>query len=292
MLKSIKNKLFGKYPDLNKIYYAIMLKTLIFSDWCHMYIFKTKKKVTTPFGFTLVSRNYIGNRTMLDGTFETAGADIIKSHLHKAEVFVDVGANIGYYTCLARSLSKYVLAFEPQPQNLECLYASLSSNGWSDTEVFPLGLSHTPGLLTLYGASGPSASLVKGWSGYSERFRRIISVNTMDNVLGDRFDGKKLFIKIDVEGAEYDVLRGATKIITMSPRPTWFIEICLSEFHPGGLNPNYEATFKLFWQHGYEVRMANTENKIVTAADIRNWLIDNKTKIGGFNHNYLFIPNL
>jgi FkbM family methyltransferase len=225
---------------------------------------------------------------MLQGTFETDEATIIKSHIKEADVFIDVGANIGCYTCLAKSLSKHVVAFEPQAQNLECLYAALDKNGWSDIEIFPLGLSHSPGLLTLYGASGPSASLVKGWAGYSERFKRVIPVNTMDNLIGNRFAGKKLFIKIDVEGAEYDVLKGAIKILTMSPRPTWFIEICLSEFHPGKLNLNYADTFNLFWEHGYEVRLANKENQLITNADIRKWIADKKTNTGEFN--YLFIP--
>jgi hypothetical protein len=110
----------------------------------------------------------------------------------------------------------------------------------------------------------------------------------MDNLLGNRFAGKKLFIKIDVEGAEYDVLKGAIKTLTMSPRPTWFIEICLSEFHPGKLNPNYADTFNLFWKHGYEVRLANKENQLITDADIRKWIADKKTNTGEFN--YLFIP--
>ena len=74
----------------------------------------------------------------------------------------------------------------------------------------------------------------------------------------------------------------------MSPRPTWFIEVFLSEFHPGKLNPNYTATFDLFWQHNYEVRLANKEGRLITSADIRNWLVDKKTNMSAFN--YLFIP--
>jgi FkbM family methyltransferase len=288
MLKAAIKKYLRKYPRLIKLHNTIMWKKHIFSDFCNTYIFKSKRAVSTPFGFTLVSRNYIANRMMLQGTFETDEVSIIKSHLQKADVLVDVGANIGYYTCLARSLSKYVVAFEPQPQNLECLYASLNKNGWSDIEIFPLGLSHSPGLLTLYGASGPSASLVKGWAGYPERFKKVIPVNTMDNLLCNRFDGKKLFIKIDVEGAEYDVLKGAVKTLTMSPRPTWFIEICLSEFHPGKLNQNYAATFDLFWKNGYEVRLANKENRLITDIDIKKWLADKQSD--SIEINYLFIP--
>lgn len=131
----------------------------------------------------MIARNYIANRMMINGTFETEEVELIQKNLSATDVFVDVGANIGLYTCIARSFEKYVVAIEPQPQNLECLYANLSNNNWQNTEVFPVGLSNSPGLLTLYGASGPSASLVRGWAGYSERFKKVIPVNTMDNLL-------------------------------------------------------------------------------------------------------------
>ena len=65
---------------------------------------------------------------MTEGTFETEEVELIKSNILKSAVFVDVGANIGFYTCIARSLRKYVIAIEPQPQNLYCLYANLNNN--------------------------------------------------------------------------------------------------------------------------------------------------------------------
>jgi FkbM family methyltransferase len=287
MLTSIKHHL-GRYPKIKKAYSSLRWKKHIWSDWFNTYISRKTISFDTPFGFKMITRNYIANRMMMKGTFETEEVKLIKMNLSSADVFVDVGANIGLYTCMACSFGKYVVAIEPQPQNLECLYANLNNNNCQNIEVFPLGLSNTPGLLILYGASGPSASLVSGWADYSKRFKRVIPVNTLDTLLDDRFLGKNLFIKIDVEGAEYNVLRGAMKTLQMSPRPTWFIEICLSEFHPGGINPNYEATFDLFWQHGYEIRMANKEFTIVTPSDIKSW-VSNKRSINN-TFNYLFIP--
>ena len=288
MLYFIKNNL-RRYPYIRKAWNSLQWKKHIYSDWLYTYIFKKTIQSDTPFGFKMIARNYIANRMMTEGTFETEEVELIKNNILNSDVFVDVGANIGFYTCIACSLGKYVVAIEPQPQNLYCLYANLNNNNWPDTEVFPLGLSNKPGLLMLYGASGPSASLVSGWAGYSKRFKRVIPVNTLDTLLGDRFSGKKLFIKIDVEGAEYNVLLGALKTLCVSPRPTWFIEICLNEFQPNGINPNYEATFNLFWQHGYTVRMANKANTLVDPIDIKNWVINMRPENNNFN--YLFIPN-
>ena len=241
-----------------------------------------------PFGFKLVSGNYAANRAMLAGEFETEETNVIRQHLSGAEIFVDVGANIGLYACLARSAGKYVIAIEPQTRNLEYLYASLSLNGWADIEVYPLALGDGHGLVSLYGASGPSASLLAGWAKYSKRHRQLVPLTTLDTLIGNRFAGKKLLIKVDVEGAEYAVLRGAQTTLAMSPRPTWMVEICLNEFHPSGLNPNYAATFETFWKHGYEVRTADKRDRVITSADISSWVAAGQSSLGVFN--YIFTP--
>lgn len=287
MIDLIKNHL-KKYQIIFKLYGYLRWKKYIWSDWLNTVIFKTATQFDTPFGFKMIARNYIANRMMMDGIFEPEEVEIIKRNISDSDVFVDVGANIGLYTCIACSLGKHVLAVEPQPQNLECLYANLSNNNWQKTDVFPIGLSNEPDLLILYGASGPSASLVSGWAGYSSSFKRVIPVNTLDTLLANRFEGKKIFIKIDVEGAEYNVLRGALKTLCASIRPSWFIEICLNEFHPGAVNQNFEATFELFWQHNYEVRLANKELTMITPQEIKEWAASKSTSHNSFN--YLFIP--
>jgi FkbM family methyltransferase len=276
-----------RYPSVVGIY-RLLRPTAVVSDWWNTHFSGPRKAVLTPLGFRLVSNDYAANRAMQAGTFEVEETEIIRHHLSSAEVFVDVGANIGLYTCLARSEGKYAIAVEPQPRNLECLYASLSSNGWTDTEVYPLALGDRYGLVTLYGASGPSASLLAGWATYSKRFQQTIPLTTLDSLVGSRFDGKKLLIKIDVEGAEYGVLKGAKRTLTTSPRPTWMVEVCLNEFHPAGLNPDYFTTFEIFWAHGYEARTADGQNRLVTPTDVRDWVAAKRSSLKVFN--YVFTP--
>jgi FkbM family methyltransferase len=286
MLRRLRSHL-KRHPSLVALYRSLRPGPVV-SDWWNTYFPKPRKAVLTPLGFKLVSNNYAANRAMQAGTFEAEETEIIRHHLGGAEVFVDVGANIGLYTCLARSEGKYAIAVEPQPRNLECLSASLLLNGWTDTEVYPLGLGPSYGLAILYGASGPSASLLAGWATYSKRFQQTIPVTTLDALVGDRFTGKKLLIKIDVEGAEYGVLSGAKRTLTTLPRPTWMVEICLNEFHPAGLNPDYSATFEMFWTHGYEARTADRQNRLVTPTDIRDWIAAKRSSLKVFN--YIFTP--
>ena len=198
---------------------------------------------------------------------------------------MDIGANLGYYTCLALQSGKPVIAFEPQQQNLQCLFQNLIANGWEGkAEVFPLALSEHSGLLTLYGASGPSASLIKNWAGYSSRFNKVVPVSTLDKVLVGRFNGKQLFIKMDVEGAEFSVLKGALATLRLSLKPIWLLEICLEEFHPDGRNPDFYEIFKLFWEHGYKAFTATKNPILVNQFEVENWLKKGHADSGTFNY--------
>ncbi|MCL5884076.1 MAG: FkbM family methyltransferase [Deltaproteobacteria bacterium] len=245
-------------------------------------------KRMTPYGFTMIAGNSMHHRLMQAGAFEPDEVAIVSDHLQRANVFIDIGANIGFYTCLARSFGKRVVAIEPQPQNLRYLYANLQANGWSNVEVFPLGLDERPGLATLYGVSSTGASMVPGWAAQPRRFRKTIPVSTLDVLLGSRFQGERLFVKIDVEGFEHSVLRGCRETLTMRPQPTWMVEICFSKYHPGGFNTHYLNTFDLFFNAGYAANTANEHSEAVGPADVYRRVKEcqNDTE----TINYLFEP--
>lgn len=170
-----------------------------------------------------------------------------------------------------------MIAIEPQPGNLRHLMQNLEVNGWLDVELWPVGVADKTGLRTLHGASGPSASLVKGWAGYSTRFRQTIPMTTLDTLIGQRLDSKRLLIKIDVEGAEYSVLLGAEKTIKRRPRPIWLVEISLSKYHPGGTNLNFEQTFKLFRKYGYSAWGLSNPLWRVDPVTVERWVREGRT---------------
>jgi FkbM family methyltransferase len=232
----------------------------------------------TPFGFQLK-----GHKSMQEGSFEPEETKLIQEYLKNAEVFVDVGANVGFFTCLARSMYKETIAVEPLTQNLRYLYANLQANGWTDVEVYPVGLSAHPGIATFYGG-GTSASLLRKWAGMSEVWQRQIPLSTMDILLGDRFEGQRMMIKIDVEGAEYDVLRGAERTLAMSPPPVWLLEICLTEHHPGGIHPLFQDVFHIFWSRGYRARVADGDGRAVFPSDVERWVRNSKRDFGFINY--------
>lgn len=235
----------------------------------------------TPFGFKLA-----GNRSMAVGGFEREEIDVFLKYLARASACIDIGANIGLYTCLAAAKGKKVVAVEPLNLNLEILYRNLVGNSFFDVEVFPLGLSASPGVTRLYG-NNTGASFLPGWAGASDKRHAVVPVNTLDLIVNSRFDGQLLLIKMDVEGFEYDVLGGAAHTLAMSPKPVWLVEIDLGGNFPGGRNEKFRETFELFWQRGYEARTANREERLINLADVERWVRYGKVDFG--SHNFLFM---
>ena len=235
----------------------------------------------TPFGF-----RFAGPPLMEIGEFERDETIQLRSLLENAEVFINIGANVGYYVCHARQMGKRVVAIEPLEQNVQLLERNLLANDWRDVEVLPVALGNQIGLEPLYGG-GTAASLVSGWAGSSPQHFRIVPVTTLDNLLGDRLSGENLLLLIDVEGFELNVLKGAIRQLSHRPAPVWFIEICINEHQPGQtlINPDLIETFEIFWQNGYTASKAGCEAGFVSREDVNRWANGQDLPI---THNFLF----
>jgi FkbM family methyltransferase len=233
----------------------------------------------TPYGFLMA-----GPASMQDGSYEVDETKNIIACLKEAEVFIDIGANVGYFTCIARSMNVKVIAVEPLWHNLQYIYHNLNINKWNDVEVYPVGLDDKPGLAVLYGV-GTAASFIKDWSGISTKMR-MVPLSTLDILTAKRFSGKKIVIKIDVEGIEYRVLKGARGMMSLSPSPVWVVEISLTKHFPGGYNTNFINIFEEFWSMGYAAYdVANAAEEKISEAQVRNWVKNLNTE----DHvNFLF----
>jgi FkbM family methyltransferase len=188
------------------------------------------------------------------------------------------------YTCLAASHRKHVIAFEPLAGNLKMLYRNLGCNGFLDVEVFPLGLSGEAGIKRLFGG-GTGASFVPGWAGASEKSYNVVPVSTLDIIVNTRFDGRPLLIKMDVEGFEYELLKGAERTLRFEPKPTWLVEIALDEHFPGGLNDQFYQTSSGDTDI-YQATIADAEQRLVGPDDVGRWAKQGFVNFG--SHNYLF----
>lgn len=235
----------------------------------------------TSHGFRLA-----GAPAMSKENFEEDAVPVFLDCMETHDVVVDIGANIGFYSCLASSLGKHVLAFEPSRRNLRFLFMNLWENGFRDVEVFPLGLGPRQGLSAIYGFGGIS-SFVPGWAQAKRSRFEVVPVATLDSILGTRLERERLFIKMDVEGFELDVLKGASAILGRTPRPTWFVEILLrNPVVPGGVNPRFRDTFGVFWESGYQCRKLDRRRTPVSMDDVTRW--QSQEFVDDNNNNFLF----
>jgi FkbM family methyltransferase len=236
----------------------------------------------TPYGFVLAADAQTQN-----GSFEAREVELVRTLMSRADVVVDVGANVGFYTCLARQAAKVVIAVEPLASNLKLLYRNLSTNGWTDVEVWPVGLSNRPGIAELFGAR-TGASLIPGWSNTSLAFRNFISLTTLDVLLRGRFHGQHLVVKIDVEGAEFELLGGSVETLERTPRPVWLVEITLDLNRPTP-NERFTETFEFFLTRGYRAYAGTPDRPPVERADIARWVSAGSVESGCYN--WLFVSD-
>jgi FkbM family methyltransferase len=221
----------------------------------------------TIYGFTLA-----GDPRMVRSDFESEEVKAFLELLENHDTVLDIGANVGFYSCLAASRGKHVVSFEPSLRNLNFLYRNLWENKFSSVEILPLGLAKQSGLSRIYGFGGIS-SFVAGWGQAETSKYSLVPVTTLDAALAKRFQGKRLLIKVDVEGFELDVLAGAIETLNLEPKPTWMAEILLHDgVIPGGTNTRFHETFEMFWKRGYQCRKLDKTHAPVQNVDVQRWV--------------------
>ena len=237
---------------------------------------------------TTLGFKFNGNSVMESGKFEPAETEAVKKLLGQVDSVINVGANIGYYCCLAAFYGKNVVAFEPVAQNIKYLLRNIKANKWQErVEVFPLALSNKIGIVDIFG-SGTGASLVSGWSGISSAYKTSVPSSTMDTILSKRFSNDRLLIIIDVEGSEFNTLKGARYFLDREIKPLWIVEISSDDHQPESntINPNLLETFKIFFERGYAAKTIELEPKPVSLNQILK--IVETQEITLTSHNFLF----
>ena len=199
-----------------------------------------KISVNTPFGF-----KFLGPSVMQNGSFEVTETKILIKLFFQADIFVNVGANFGYYICMARNMGVRSIAIEPIPINQRILKQNLIENSWDQNVILhPIACGNSNGNVTIYG-EGTGASIIPGWAQNPSRLKHIVPMKKLDNILSNEKVTSKSVILIDVEGFEFDVLRGAENILGSPDKPVIMLESGLTDHRSeGGLNLKFLEIFK------------------------------------------------
>ena len=161
------------------------------------------------------------------GAYEPHVTGVFRERLRPGMHVLDIGANIGYFTMLSASLvgpSGSVIAIEPNPSSAKLLEASRRANGFDNVVVAQVAAGRELGLLVLHGSYGNVMTSAAPDDAAALLSSTTVPTLKVDDLVGH--DTKIDFLKIDVEGAEYNALLGASELIKRC-HPT-----IVSEFSP------------------------------------------------------------
>lgn len=190
--------------------------------------------------------NLIAQGIIATRAYEPHVTATLERELTPESTFVDIGANMGWFTLLGADLARRVIAIEPNHNNVQLLYRSLLTNQFTNVQVHECAVTDEPRLLELNFLHSNGAVMAIGEMRESTT---VVRGDSLDNLLRDvdHID----VMKMDIEGHEPVALRGMVHILTHH-RP-----VLLAEFHPMAIraisNVEPEAFLRSLSDYGYRV---------------------------------------
>lgn len=226
----------------------------------------------------LFTNDYIDKWLFTGADFEPRTVEIIKKYLSEKGNFLDIGANIGYFSLIAsRRIGKEgtVYAFEPTPNTISRLKKNISLNNLCNIEVIEKAVSNKAGIVIF---KTPSASIRNsGRSSMRDIEEHYITLNvetvTIDSMLNSF---KKIsLIKMDIEGAEGLALEGMEGLINRD-RPVIIMELSDKYLKQMGYSGELVLAF-----------LRDKKYKVYDVCDLANELMNNKPDV---QYDILCIP--
>ena len=218
---------------------------------------------SAPDGIQFVFDHYLGDirvnvdthftveKYMWTGCYDAGLTTLLRRHVRPGHVCIDVGANAGPITLLlARQVGDdgRVVAVEAAPPTYRRLLANLSLNPMLSGRVKALNIGAGRESGTLYW-NEESDNPGNGWLGTSGT--ESVRIVTLDSIVHDNALDRLDFIKIDVEGMEYDVFLGARGSLQRF-QPMVFFET-LARFKNSGGKGNFDRIAQLLSELDYEL---------------------------------------
>ncbi len=167
---------------------------------------------------------------------------------------VDIGAAIGEFTIEAalQLTEGKVYAFEPNPGSINILRQNLRVNNLGRVETFNLGVWSEEGEIPLHFLNNEPLQAVSGETD-SEKLQEIketsIEVITLEQVVEEKVGNKIDLMKLDCEGAEYDIL------LNQDPKLFKKIRRIIMEYHDLDEQRNHQVLVEYFEKLGYQVKL-------------------------------------
>jgi FkbM family methyltransferase len=221
-----------------------------------------------PFGATWLLEQSALDQSLRAGQFENAEIRFVQRLLEPGMTVLDAGAHHGLYTLLASvrvGPKGRVFAFEPSPRERERLRRHIRLNKCSNVRIEQFALGTTFGKSDFF--------LVEGIGDYCNSLRRPavkaetktiqVEVTSLDGFLSREPALDVDFMKVDTEGAELDVLKGAVHFLQAVPRAVILIEVAEIRTAPWGYSAReiirFLSSFDYDW---FEIQPTGTLTRL------------------------------
>jgi len=200
-------------------------------------------------------RELIHETILFEGIWDPQLTEFIKTHLNPGDVFIDMGAHSGYFTLLAArgvTSSGKVLSVEPNPIVFEQLVKNVEASNLSNVIPEQVACGDSKGQLVLYIHDDSNSSMSSlSHANVQDAICVEVECKTLDSLIEKHQLDRVDLIKIDVEGAELCVLRGALKMLELC-RPTVVLELDSTLLK--GFGATCEDVIALMDRFNYNVR--------------------------------------
>ena len=220
--------------------------------------------IKSGYQFCMKMGNPCADHILKQGIFEY---DVIKwceQFVSMNGNFIDIGAHMGTYSVILSKKCRHVFAFEAQKFTADCLSIGLAINSCLNVTVHNVALGSEKGTGTLHhvsedGGGSTVRSTIPTMASQKVLSTEEISINTLDSYEIDNVD----FLKLDVEGFELEVLKGATETLKRSRYPPFVFEAWNDDWY----KQDKEALFAFVRQLGYKIHPIRGTSNMYLAAD-------------------------
>lgn len=198
------------------------------------------------FGFTLLS----------EGIYESQMTQLLELVLRPSDIFVDIGGNEAYFSVIASSLVENgkVYCIEPQSRLSNIIRENIKINNSAAIKVYRLAISDQAGEVDLFlrpSTNTGASSLFRYWK--IGTVKETVPTITLEQFFAENSLTRVRLMKVDCEGAESLVFRGAKSIIEQK-----LIEFIALEYHPHICgNDNCNTIHQLLCNNGYILTKVN-----------------------------------
>lgn len=229
--------------------------------------------IRLPYGGWWFATNDTSSDSIFTCNFEEAEWRFVERFLKEGMTVLDIGAHHGFYTILASrkvGISGRVIGFEPSPREQRWLNINLRLNHCKNVTIEPMALSNEEGEAILY--LGDWSHTVfnslrpPSISGYVKEINiRTISLDTYVERAGIKHID---FIKIDAEGAEIEILKGANQLFNKDYHPVIMAEISNKRTEAWGY-PSSDI-YDFLANRGYSWFALNPEGRMIMLKEKEN----------------------